>query len=126
MKMRLQANSIRLRLKRGEVARLAETGRLEEKIIFATGPEQAFTYILETVEGRPAPHAELSNNTVHVRLSAETVRHWAATDQVGIEEHQPLSPDHCLHLLIEKDFACLDRNDEENVDTFPHPLAEQV
>ena len=126
MKLRFQANSIRLRLKQGEVARLADTGRLEEKIVFATGPEQAFTYVIETVEGRPAPHAELSNNTVHVRLAAETVRHWAASDQVGIEEHQPLSPDHCLHLLIEKDFACLDRNDEENADTFPHPLADPV
>jgi hypothetical protein len=123
MKLRLQANSIRLRLKQGEVARLVESGRLEEKIVFATGPEQAFTYILETVEGRPAPHAELSNDTVHVRISAETARQWATGNEVGIEEHQPLSPDHSLHLLIEKDFACLDRNDADNTDTYPHPSA---
>jgi hypothetical protein len=26
-----------------------------------------------------------------------------------------------LDVLIEKDFACLDRNDKENEDTFPNP-----
>jgi hypothetical protein len=126
MKLRLQSNSIRLRLKRGEVARLVAEGRLEEKIVFACGPEQAFTYLLETIEGAAAPHAELTNNTLHVRVSVAEARQWADTDAVGIEEHQPLSPDHCLHLLIEKDFACLDRGDDENEDTFPHPLAEKA
>ncbi len=126
MKLRLQSNSIRLRLKQGEVARLAKGGRLEEKILFACGPEQAFTYILETIEGAAAPHAELTNNTLHVRVSVHDARQWAQTDAVGIEEHQPLSPNHCLHLLIEKDFACLDRGGDENEDTFPHPLAEKA
>jgi hypothetical protein len=28
-----------------------------------------------------------------------------------------------LAVLVEKDFACLDRGDEENADTFPHPHA---
>jgi hypothetical protein len=28
-----------------------------------------------------------------------------------------------LQVLIEKYFACLDKPDEENVDTFPNPLA---
>ena len=126
MKLRFQSNSLRLRLKQGEVARLVETGLLEEKIVFATGPGQAFTYTLETVANEQAPHAELSNHAVHVRLSARAARQWAESDQVGIEEHQPLSKDHCLHILIEKDFACLDRNDEQNEDTFPHPLAEKI
>jgi hypothetical protein len=126
MKLRFQPNSIRLRLKQGEVTHLIQTGRLEEKIIFACGPEQAFTYILEAVEGAAAPHAELSNDTVHVRISVHDARHWAESDSVGIEEHQPLSPDHCLHILIEKDFACLDRTGDENADTFPHPLAGKV
>jgi hypothetical protein len=126
MKLRLQSNSIRLRLKRGEVARLIAEGRLEEKIVFACGPEQAFTYILETSAGAAAPHAELSNDTIHVHISIEDARQWAESDAVGIEEHQPLSPNHCLHILIEKDFACLERNEDENADTFPHPLADKA
>jgi len=102
-----------------------ETGRVEEKVVFGSS-DQTFTYILETVDTTLGPHAELSGHTVRVRVSARHARQWAEGDDVGIEEHQPLSPDHCLHILIEKDFACLDRNDEQNEDTYPHPLAGQV
>ena len=44
-------------------------------------------------------------------------------DQVGIEGRQPVDNETSLQILIEKDFACIDGNDEENADTFPNPLA---
>ncbi len=46
MKLRLQFNSIRLRLKRAEVDRLAQNGSVEEKIIIGTEPKDVFRYVL--------------------------------------------------------------------------------
>ncbi len=48
---------------------------------------------------------------------------WGATDQVGIAEEISLGTLGLLSLLIEKDFASLDRSDEDNQDTFANPHA---
>jgi hypothetical protein len=42
---------------------------------------------------------------------------------VGIAEEIGLGNLGSLGLLIEKDFACLDRSDKDNEDTFPNPNA---
>ena len=42
---------------------------------------------------------------------------------VGIAEEISLGPLGSLFLLVEKDFACLDRSDEDNQDTFANPHA---
>ena len=31
-----------------------------------------------------------------------------------------------MDLILEKDFACLDRSNEHNQDTFPNPLTEAI
>jgi hypothetical protein len=123
MKLRFQSNSIRLRLKKSEVARLAETGTIEEQIRFGTGKEDVLIYRLEAVASELAPHARREGGLILVQVSAHAVKRWAEGDQIEIEEHQPVSDEHCLHILIEKDFACLDGSDEQNVDTFENPLA---
>jgi hypothetical protein len=120
MKLRLQSNSVRLRLKRSEVNQLVKTGLLEESIVFGT--DAVFHYVLESC-AVPAPRASMKNNTVLIQVPSETVRNWAEGDDVGIETAQPVDGQGELQVLIEKDFACLDRPDEENVDTFPNPLA---
>ena len=50
MKLRIQGNSLRLRLTRNEVAQLHDGGRVESSIEF--GPGRTLTYALES-----APHA---------------------------------------------------------------------
>jgi hypothetical protein len=57
---------------------------------------------------------------LHTCRSGECVGH---TDQVGIAEDISLGSLGSLALLIEKDFACLDRSEEDNQDTFPNPNA---
>jgi hypothetical protein len=46
MKIRMRGNSVRLRLTRGEVARLAAVGRVEEATEFGLGPEARLIYSL--------------------------------------------------------------------------------
>lgn len=125
MKLRLQFNSIRFRLKQSEVEQLAHTGRVEEKIISGSGDEGTFSYVLESVDSVSSPRATLKPRAVIVQVPPDAVMRWASTDQIGIEGEQPVDDQTSLRILIEKDFACIDGNDEENTDTFPNPLAEE-
>jgi len=123
MKLRLQSNSIRLRLKRGEVEQLAKTGRVEEKIIFGTNRDDVFRYLIEVSATVAVPEARCGDRLVVVQVPAEAVAHWASSDDVGMETSQALGDQGQLQVLIEKDFACLNGPEEQNVDTFPHPRA---
>ena len=60
---------------------------------------------------------------MEVFIPAGQANAWGTTDQVGIAEDISLGNLGSLALLIEKDFACLDRSDEDNEDTFPNPHA---
>jgi len=123
VKLRLQYNSIRFRLKRNEVEQLARTGRLEEKICLGAGGDEIFRYILESTSAVSTTRAVLTPRAVTVQVPPEALTRWASSDQIGIEGEQTVAHQANLRILIEKDFACVDGTDEENADTFPNPLA---
>jgi uncharacterized protein DUF7009 len=123
MKLRIKGNSLRLRISRSEVTRLLEGDCLEETIQFAPEACARFTYALQQdrLVGRPA--VQYTDNRVAVLIPADQANAWGITDQVGIAEDIDLGSLGSLALLIEKDFACLDRSDEDNQDAFPNPNA---
>ena len=123
VKLRLQFNSVRFRLKRGEVEQLARTGRVEEKILVGSGDDETFDYVLESTAAVSSPRATVTARGIIVQVPSDEVMKWASTDQVGIEGRQPADNETSLQILIEKDFACIDGTDQENTDTFPNPLA---
>jgi len=123
VKLRLQFNSIRFRLKRSEVEQLARTGRVEEKILVGSGDGETFDYVLESTAAVSSPIATVTARGIVVQVPSDEVMRWASTDQVGIEGRQQVDNETSLQILIEKDFACIDGTDEENADTFPNPLA---
>ena len=123
VKLRLQFNSIRFRLKRSEVEQFARTGRVEEKILIGSDDDEWFDYVLESTAAVSSPRATVTVRGIIVQVPSDEVMKWASTDQVGIEGRQPADNETSLQILIEKDFACIDGNDEENADTFPNPLA---
>jgi hypothetical protein len=123
MKLRLQSNSIRLRLKRAEVDLLTKLGRVEEKIVLGSGEEDVFSYALEASPKVFAPQASLKTGRILVELPVEAATRWAMGDDVGIETRLSIGDGRELHVLIEKDFACLNGSEEQNHDTFPNPLA---
>jgi hypothetical protein len=124
MKLRLQSNSIRLRLKRAEVARLAKIGSVEETIVFGNEADETFHCVLESSTTVSNLRATLKKTGVLVQVPAKAVSRWATGDEVGIEASLPVGDGRQLQVLIEKDFACLDGSTEQNSDTFPNPLAE--
>ena len=123
MKLRLEFNSIRFRLKRNEVEQFARTGRVEDKIISGSSDQQMFGYVLESTEKVSSLKATVRPGAIIVQVPPEVVMRWASTDQIGIEGQQPVDNQTSLRILIEKDFACIDGTDEQNADTFSNPLA---
>jgi hypothetical protein len=120
MKLRLQSNSVRLRLKRSEVERLIKNGRVEERIVFGDGEGDVLRYILEISLKISTPKASYRSQVVLVQVPAEMAIRWARGDDIGIETVQAKGSQD-LHVIIEKDFACLNGPEEQNVDTYPNP-----
>jgi hypothetical protein len=123
MKIRIKGDSLRFRISRSEVARLLAGDCLEETTHFGPEAGAKFTYALQAEASVSAPAVRYTANRAAVVLPADQTNTWGVTDQVGIAAEVCLGNLGSLALLIEKDFACLDRSDEENPDTFPNPNA---
>ena len=123
MKLRFKGNTLRVRVSRSEVARLLAGDRLEETIHFTPEPAAKFTYALQQVQSLSRPTVQYKENSVVILIPADLASAWGTTDQVGIAEDIGLGNLGSLAILIEKDFACLDRSEEDKEDTFPNPNA---
>lgn len=123
MKLRIRDNSVRVRLTRGEVNTLRDTGLVSSRTGFPGGRE--FQYVVESSPASVKPGAFLSDGVVTVRLPETTVIAWAGSEQVSIEGELLLDEGDKLAILVEKDFACLaPREGEDESDMFPHPNAD--
>jgi hypothetical protein len=125
MKLRLQSNSIRLRLKRSEVDRFLRTGRVEERIMSGLSDHESFHYLLEATDTVSAPEGSIGPGSVVVQVPIADALRWALTNKIGLEGEQAIDGNISLRILIEKDFACLDGTEQQNADTFPNPLEGQ-
>jgi hypothetical protein len=123
MKLRIKGNTLRARVSRSEVTRLLAGDCLEETIYFAPEPRAKFTYALRQEPSVSRPTVQYTENKVAILIPADQAHAWGTTDQVGIAEDISLGNLGSLALLIEKDFACLDRSEEDNQDAFPNPNA---
>jgi hypothetical protein len=124
MKLRIRGDSIRLRLKRGEVDQIAAGTSIMEETHF---PDAALTCRLDVSEDRDVS-ANFDNGSLVVNVPTSKALDWASTDEVSLHAEQKLSGTGPLSLLIEKDFSCLEpghhRDSEDDEDTFPHPRAQ--
>ena len=121
MKLRIKGDSLRLRVSRSEVARLLRGDCLEDTIHFAPDVSAKFTYALQQEPSVSRPTVQYAGNKVTILIPPDQANGWGITDQVGLAEDISLGDLGTLELLIEKDFACLDRSDEDNKDTFANP-----
>ena len=84
-----------------------------------------FSYLVESSPASVNPAAFFSDNVVSVRIPETMVLAWAGSEQVSIEGEQRLDDGEPLHILVEKDFACLaPRDEEDESDMYPHPDAD--
>jgi hypothetical protein len=124
MKLRVRGDTIRLRLKRGEVDRIAAGISIVEETHF---PDSILTYRLDVSENSEIS-ASLDNGSLVVSLPKSKALDWAGTDEVSLYAEQKVSGAGPLSLLIEKDFRCIEpghhRDCEDDEDAFPHPSAQ--
>ena len=125
MKLRIKGNSIRLRVSRSDLAKLAQSGAIQDEVHFSSHPRDAWVYGIARKQAVSAPTVEFDEKRVLVVVGDEDVRRWLSTEEVGIYFSLNIGVHGMLEIALEKDFACLDRSDEENSDTFPNPLASE-
>ena len=119
MKLRIRENSVRFRLGRSEVQRLADQRVLSEQTDFGRGRKLGYALHAADV---PSTAATFDEGTVIVWIPYEAARQLAETDRVGVEARQPLENGAELKILVEKDFECLDAPaSEPQDDAFPNP-----
>ncbi len=126
MKLRIRGDTIRLRLKRGEVDRIAAGNSIVEETHF---PNSVLTYRLDVCDNKDIT-ASFDNGSLVISLPKSKALDWAIADDVSLHAEQTLSNTGPLSVLIEKDFSCLEpghhRDGEDDEDTFPHPSAQSL
>ncbi len=118
MKLRIKGNSLRIRLTKSEVSKLAEIGSLEEKTTFANNH---FVYALQRSNDVAELSATFENNTIKMFVPKTFVDDWPRNNVVGIDSTMHLPNSEVLYLLLEKDFVCLDETTEDQSDHFENP-----
>ncbi|RIV35305.1 hypothetical protein D2V08_08095 [Flagellimonas lutimaris] len=118
MKIRIKGNSIRFRLTQSEVQQLSEMGSVKETAEF--GPN-VFQYQVKLMSSVQNLQASYSNNTILMMVPEADGKKWFHNDTIGFEHEMELSTGKKLHLLLEKDFTCLENRDEDQSDNYPNP-----
>jgi|SRR5580658_3377994 hypothetical protein len=117
MKLRIKGNSLRLRLGRSEVRRLATEGIVEELTMFGPGNQLSYALVSSADESRIT--ATFVGSRIIICAPANVVAQWAVTDQVGMRAVQDAGK-RDLEILIEKDFECMETAEgESQEDSFP-------
>ena len=118
MKLRIKGNSLRIRLTRPEVGKLAETGYLEEQTLFAGNK---LVYALLSVDSGNELSATLDTNKITMFVPHELIKDWPQNNIVGFNSNMQVSENDTLYLLLEKDFVCLDETTELQSDNYENP-----
>ena len=116
MKLRIRGNSIRLRLTRGEVERVAAGETIEEIVDLFP---KSFAYSLVVREAVKI-EAVFDGGSLAVVVPEHQAAEWAKGDAVGMETDDGAE----ARIVIEKDWACVKpRAGEDESDMFEHPEA---
>ena len=116
MKLRTTFNSIRIRVRKSEIVELQQKRIVAESVRFPMGV--IFKFALNIDKNVDEVNATLEGNYLVVSIPEASAAEWMNSNKVGIETHLDLPNQEQLHLLIEKDFPCLDRPEEDKSDTF--------
>lgn len=123
MKIRCDQNSIRLRLRKSELVQLRAEQWLETAVHFLDCQDFAWELVLR--DHAADIQAQFSDGRIQVQVPTDVAQQWMDSNTVSLERFVPLAEGGSLHLLIEKDFPCKDRPDEDPGDFFAE-LAEEA
>ena len=116
MKLRCTTNSIRIRIRKSELDVLAKKQIIEDHVQF--GHSKAFSFGLSIQSDAEQVGAWFKEGYLGVVLPLKTAQNWINSNEVRIEVNNVISDQEQLHILVEKDFPCTDRENEDKSDTF--------
>jgi hypothetical protein len=109
MKLRLEENSLRLRLSEVEVQQFAQTGRVAYTIAFGPLPGQTLLYSLEKMPAASeaiAVRVRYDAGALAVEVPAGLAQEWAETEKNGFSAQILVAEGRELRILVEKDLDC--------------------
>ena len=113
-----------MRITRGELQHLCSGKRLLESTHFSEDLVFSFELCAAPLPAAAGPvQVSFEANRIMVTLSDQALLHWQADGEVGVYVTVPNGTPGGLAVILEKDFACLDRSHEENADAFVNPKA---
>lgn len=118
MKLRIKGNSIRMRLSKTEVEELVSGSLLHDSTSFGNN---SFGYAVQPVNRGESLTAGFDKNIITLYVPASLLKEWSTNSIVGFEASMPLENSGKLHLLLEKDFKCLDESFDDQSDFFDNP-----
>lgn len=119
MKIRIQGNSIRFRLKQFEVEAFEKKGIVKEIIAFGGEEKDQLQFVL--LKGAQFS-IEQNSSIIQLNIPENIINNWVHTDLVGFKEKLITSKGKEIYILVEKDFKCLTRSDEEEAGSYPNPM----
>ncbi len=118
MKLRIKGNSLRLRLSKTEIEKLAVADYLEERTPFGNN---SFRYALQITDAANELTADFDGSKITVFIPEILVKDWAVNNVVGFNATQQVNDTESLYILVEKDFKCLDEATEDQQDNYENP-----
>lgn len=106
MKLRLQGNSLRVRVTDAEITQFREIGHLEETVVFGPTQHETLTYALIKAYAQTEITATLANNIISIYVPAEIAADWTHAAHHGFEARVPNGTEKGLKILVEKDLDC--------------------
>jgi len=109
MKLRLEENSLRLRLSEAEVRQFATAGQVAYTIVFGPAPGQTLRYSLERLpEAAPTATVQVRYDagSLAVEVPAAIARQWTDTENIGFKAQVLVAEAQELRILVEKDLDC--------------------
>ncbi|MBD2717080.1 hypothetical protein KBK19_18700 [Microvirga sp. STR05] len=107
MKLRLEDNTLRLRLSPEEVMEFGHAGRLHTAVPLGPVPEDTLTYILErTTAAGPELQLAYTPGHITVLVPAALADEWMTTETISLRGSYPVAGNQVLHILVEKDLGC--------------------
>jgi hypothetical protein len=106
MKLRLEENSLRLRLSEAEVQQFAASGQVAYTIAFGPTPGQTLVYALERLpQTSPATAVQVryEAGALAVEVPFDLAQNWATTENIGFKAQVLVAEGQELRILVEKD-----------------------
>lgn len=108
MKLRIEDNTLRLRLAPDEVASFRQAGHLETVVLLGPAVADRLVYALQRDENAlgSTPSLSYTAGRLLVRLPGALADTWTSTGEVSLRGEVEVADNQVVHILVEKDLGC--------------------